>query len=565
MKGAVMNSDTQSIKSLLAEREIYLPLRLTDPDDLSVRWEIRSIVKNSDLFESLYSKYPLLRVSDLDTLYFYLLTRKIARMGELIQFIESDEADLLTGLIADASIVLRKTTRSAIAYINKHTGEIFADSQPDGELKYASVDFIIEYQNDVGWHVFEYLCRNSPRLIVSRYDEMRNVFAEHPQLFSLLFPPECPVLVYEPGLQKVLDIWRQEYREDSPFRQLIDRHIDELCIQAEIYFLMSPDILKTGPVIRAVSLFLDQIKSRRAAGFSEYAKEADKQLFAYLRITKYSHKFSIPAGDANLEHWKVIDPQTSRLDELTHRMISGDDGREYESFLGLLPQNQSAYTGFEGFPNRIPFLSDLEDVNTGNFLTILANHQVFDDYIKKVRQAVGFISRQTPFALNLLEEDAGMLIFLLSSFRKNMNARNRQKRESSCYSASEFCCGFTEKLLRSFYQYILQNDRSGQINMPSHFWIGLIQKESIPLAGSFTWEHRLGLVYFLSSKSYKSEYGAIEYGKDYRNRLAHWAPDMNPRLMTPDWFARLLWLFTDVLNSVYLYFGGKTGRGVQVK
>lgn len=561
MKGAVMNSDTQSVKSLVAEREIYLPLRHTEPDDLSVRWEIRSIVKNRDLFESLYSRYPLLRVFDLDTLYYYLLTRKIARMGELIQFLENDEADLLIGLIADASIVLRKTTRSAIAYINERTEEIFAGSQADNELKYASADFIIEYQNDVGWHVFEYLCRNSPKLIVSRYDEMRNVFAEHPQLFSLLFSPEHPVLVYEPGLQKVLDIWRQEFREDSPFRRLIDRQLDVLCRQSDIYFhLLEPEILKTGPVIRAVAIFLEQIHSSRAAEFSEYAKEADKILHAYIRTAKYSREFNIPAGDAKLAHWKVIDPQTSRLDELTHRFNPGDDGRDYESFLGLLPQNRSAFTGIDGLTNRIPFLLDLEEVNTGNFLTILANHQVFDDYIKKVRQAVSFVSRQAPFACNLLEDDAGMLIFLLTSVSKNINARNRQKREASCYSASVFCCGLTDKLLRSFYQYILQNDRSGQVKMPPYFMIGWIKEEKIPLAGSFTWEHRLGLVYFLSHIRDKSE-----YGKDYRNRLAHWAPDMNPRLMTPDWFARLLWLFTDVLNSVYLYFCGKTGNSVQGK
>ena len=72
----------ESINTILEKRNIHLPLRYYGADDLSVGLEIRSIVENRDLFESLYSTYPLDCVSDINSYYYYLLTRKIFRMEE---------------------------------------------------------------------------------------------------------------------------------------------------------------------------------------------------------------------------------------------------------------------------------------------------------------------------------------------------------------------------------------------------------------------------------------------------------------------------------------------------
>ena len=67
----------ESIKTLFEKRNILLSLRHYDPDDLAVNWELSSIAKNRDLFESLYSTHPLDCVSDINSYYYYLLTRKI--------------------------------------------------------------------------------------------------------------------------------------------------------------------------------------------------------------------------------------------------------------------------------------------------------------------------------------------------------------------------------------------------------------------------------------------------------------------------------------------------------
>lgn len=561
-EGDVMGSDTKSVRSILAGRKVYIHLRPSDPDDLSTEWFIRTITDNPDLFESLYSRHPLLGVFDLDTLYYYLLTRKIARMSDLTQYLDHDDDDLLKKLTDDAVIAMGKITDSAVLYVNEHPEAIFSESQTDYELKSSALDFIIECQEDICYQVFEYLCRNLHSLIVFHYEELRNVFAEHPELFSVLFPPERPVMMYGPELQKVLDVWRQRYRENSGFIRLIDQRVEKLCVQAEIFFKSpSNDFLETAPVIRAVSLFLEQIHNARAAEFSAYTIDAEKKLRAYLHLAKSSYKFKIPERDIHLNQWKVINPRNVSLADLTHRLISEGESK-YESFLGLSPQNRPTGSGSAAFPDRIPFLSELEKVNAGNFLTVLVNQDIFYDYIKKVKDAVHFISGQASRSGELLEEDASMLVFLLESVSQNINARKPQKRPAICYAASVFCCALTEKLLRPFYLPVLKSiqlKKRKKFDRPLHpkqFQIGCIQDENFPMIGSLTLEHRLGLVYFLSRISDRNTQG---YCKEYRNRLAHWTSDMNPRLMTPDWFARLLWLFTDALNSVYLYYKHQTG------
>lgn len=67
-------------------------------------------------------------------------------------------------------------------------------------------------------------------------------------------------------------------------------------------------------------------------------------------------------------------------------------------------------------------------------------------------------------------------------------------------------------------------------------------------------DHRKGLAYFLSSVR------GMKDCRSYRNKLAHWLSVLTPKSMKPDLALRLIWLFTDVLNSVYLYFvPGKGG------
>ena len=59
--------------------------------------------------------------------------------------------------------------------------------------------------------------------------------------------------------------------------------------------------------------------------------------------------------------------------------------------------------------------------------------------------------------------------------------------------------------------------------------------------------HLLSLGYFLIKTS------ETKIGLNCRNDLAHWSPRMKLEQMNPYSTSELLWLFTDVLNTVFLY------------
>ena len=564
-----MKSDIEQLKLLFAEKNIYLPLRYCGADDISVNWEIESIVKNRDFFESLYSDYPLDRVYDKDTFWYYFLTEKISGMMGLCHFLDKNNAGLLSLLSRQAGDAISKTTPDLIQYIKENADEIFSDSEQGSELKYAAADFIIRNQTDfiIGdqpdfrYFVFDVLCRRLPHLIVSRFGELRQIFIEHQKLFSVLFRDGKFSETLDLGLDDVLDAWREEYSEsDSPFRVLINGYADQIYDDAKSFSersLSDGKILKAADVLRSVSLFLMQIHHRRAREFAGYASDAEQKLLGYLLVTGTHQKYRIPSDKAASQKWEPIDPLTVPLPALTHQDKSADNrGQSNESYLGKSTQSYAAFKGL----SREGFLSELEDVNAQNFFIILNNKDIFKDYIKKVRRAARIISKQPGMSGFLLSDDVSMLRSMLISVRRNIGTSDNRHKEALCYSASMFLCSLTEKLLRSFYLYCSQTKNIPQvpkyIKKQQYFSLGFLASKKLTMPGSLTIEHREGLVYFLS------RIRSMKECRSYRNKLAHWLSVMTPQSMTVDLTSRLLWLFTDVLNSLYLYFThGKAGAG----
>lgn len=566
-----MKPDIEQLRILYTEKDICLPLRHCGADDISVNWEIDSIVKNRGLFESLYAEYPLTGVYDKDTFWYYFLTEKISGMSGLCKFLDRNAAELLLTLSGQAGEALLKTTPAAVQYIKENAEEIFSDPEQDPELRYAAADFIIRNQTDfitgnqkgISAPVFEIICRLMPHLIVSRFGDLRQIFIRYQDkdLFSLLFRDGSLKDILDIGLGDVLDAWREEYSEaDSPFRFEINRHADRLWGEAKSFYersLSDRKILKAVNVLRAVSLFLRQIRPGRASRESaRYARDAEQQLLQYLLAAGTSPEFLIPSDKASPPKWKPINPLTEPLYALTHQDRSADNpGPNPESYLDKSSQSYAAFKNL----SREGFLSELEDVNAENFLIILDNKNIFKDYIKKVWRTARSISKQPDMSGFLLSDDVRMLISMIISVRRNLGASENIHKEALCYSASMFCCSLTEKLLRIFYLYCSQNNILSvpkYINKQQYFSLGFLASQKLAMPGSLTIDHRKALMYFLT------KIRGMKDCRSYRNKLAHWTSEMSPGSMQPDLASRLIWLFTDVLNSVYMYFvSGNSGAG----
>lgn len=183
--------------------------------------------------------------------------------------------------------------------------------------------------------------------------------------------------------------------------------------------------------------------------------------------------------------------------------------------------------------------------NGEKFLTILSDSQLLDAYHKNAMAEIRFISGKLTPADGGLVDDAEMLFPMLKAVAGGIAASSNEL-QISCYASSMFLCSYTEKFLRLFNRY-LSNDAPYTDDLTLGDLLDINKAES-HLKEAFGCDYLQLLSFFLI------RIPGTEIGRNYRNRLAHWATGMKRGDMTPNFTAVLLWLFTDVLNSVFLYF-----------
>lgn len=179
------------------------------------------------------------------------------------------------------------------------------------------------------------------------------------------------------------------------------------------------------------------------------------------------------------------------------------------------------------------------------FLQILGDKTALDDYSRLVIRAVHDISVKISQKKGELEKDTGLLLGMLRSVAKNIDEPG-QEQKIYCYSSSVFLCSLTDKLLRLFYLCLKKDKEYIPAGITT---LGrLLNENNKDFEKVFGSDHLFLLAYFLVTVT------GAQQGKNYRNSLAHWASGMSPDDMNPILTASLMWIFTDVLNSVHLYF-----------
>lgn len=550
-------SKLESIISRLRNENIHISLRYLGAEHKSANSDIQTVVENRVFFEYLLDdEHALNAVGSTDEFYCFLLIRKISKMQDLVSRVKTkpdsaeDIRELLKGITDKACKVYKHTKASAIKYINSHKDEIFQNSRSDDDQLNASLDFVLECQSGIDYPVFEYLCSNCFILAISRYAEISKICKKYPNLFSILFPSGNLDLQNPALLKDVLDIWEQEYiRKNIAHRLLIEKNADELCRYAESYgrTLSVVNVLEREPVIKSVNSFINAISSQKSKDLSEYVKNVERL------------KEEIYEGHTNLVQSlfkkflteDLLHSEFHQLINLTHLDVASEGLKSY-----LVPSSESysmADLNWDGSEDKLSiedsqtYLYRLESFRSAVFLEILNNKTSLDKYSGLIKSEVQDVSVEMRIPEEWLAEDTELLVAMMNSVAENINERGR-KQEISCYSTSMFLCSLTEKLLRLFCRYLAKD--MGYV--PSDLMLGeALDEDKSPLTDVFCRSHIRHLAYFLIGTPGAS---GMKVGKNYRNRLAHWAADITPHDMTPRLVSRLLWLFTDVLNSVFIYF-----------
>lgn len=579
----VSESKQESIKSRVLSGNIHLVLRssLFRNSPYAQDMDVRTLLDNMDILQSLLIDIQLTAVTDENALYSFLLAREISKMHGLVSETEKWALSVILDYVADKALNAYdncKLKDSAADYITHNERDIFpvtesdagVKSQPDAELEYASLDFIIERKAGIkGEDFFKYLCQNCPDLIVYRFDELGYVFNTYPDLLHFLFSP-CHIDLEKSSSMVVLDILKNKYtNEDTRYKGLIDGYAAALYQKAVPFgkTLSEENVVKRELVIKSVDSFLRTVKSPEANGFSEYVNTADelKRKVSLERMKNFKGLFL-----CLVESWKNSDktlPDLSHNSETSHISI---DPVFYHCLLRQCVTHilKGNFLGQGNFQDE-RYLCDLqltEDCHSAIFMNILSDQTALDKFSILLKRTIQFVSvqmLQEKCAVQTasekvsqtddgLSEDTELLISMLGYVAENINEPGSE-REVFCYSTSMFLCSLTEKLLRLFYIYLLKG-----VDVPSDIKLELLlSADNEKMSKVFDSVHIQNLAYFLIGMQ------GIKSGPGYRNSLAHWSSGMSTEKMTTKLVSILLWLFTDVLNSVYIYLDTHPDAGLQ--
>lgn len=544
----------KSFQEQLHDRNIHIATRYYGPNDLATGWEIRGIVDNQDLFSDLYSQYPLKTLNTLDDYILFLYSRKFSVMSDILPLLlQDDHKRIISKLVDDALAAVESVSNgNLIRYINNHVEMIFEAENSNPDIRYSTLEIIASFANGVSEEVYRYLCDKYGYLLIDRFDSFEKVFEKYPHLFSGLFPTGSLDEIEGFRFETILNIFAHVLNKGSSnLKETVERILPKLCSEAK---KLADEkeyraVMSNERTIAKLYSFLKTIRHPEANEFYALHKKVSKQLEDGLEENGQLFSYEIPVS-AIIDRYKRQEKWEIRLLSITHdgerteksfllKSRLSKDEKIKSSLIDLVSTNiptDDFYT-----MSRQQMLSLISSIGEGTLWGITRDEKLFSDYLSMLLSAISFISEALKCEDEKLKDDLIVLGNML-----NLVVSNYDKGEDVlipfCYSACMFLCALSEKLLR--VTYIAMIDGKKYIPIDKVTLGQLLNKDNSELTSIFGEIHINNLAFFLS------QVGEKRIGYDYRNSFAHWK-DIEPKDVRPQLVLRLLYLFTDILNTVF--------------
>ena len=545
------------ILNVLRDNNISLSPYYYGSNDLATNWEIKEIIEHPLFFNSFYINFPLTKVEDIDEYILYLFSLKFKNLGEMIpRLLEDEHKEILSELSAKASNVCEVIEKGAvIKFINSHIEEIFSLEDYVYDIRDTTINMINLYASGINSYVFFYLCENFYWLIIAKFESFYRIFKNEPTLFETLYPSGHLSDLQKRGFKETLDIFSTVLSsENKVLKDLVNYRISQLIVDVEAFAtsIVEDNVMLNEGVIREFTSFLQHIRHPRANEFVVIYKKIEEILFNWINKNGSHAEFEIPVEEiirqfSKTENWIV------RLLQLTHShhsenaltMLKSRLEFDKEGVFQLMDLCGTNLPTDEYFTRSHQMkLSINASVGAGTMIGIMSRPEVYQDYAKLILSAFSFISKQLQREDEHLCDDWELLDQMLQTIFANRELGS-ESLQPLCYSAAMFTCSLMEKLLRLFYM-----DRvKGKLYVPVECaTLGqLLTETNLEIVDVFGLAHTRHLAFFML------KCGDKKIGRNYRNRLAHWT-DMKKSNLSVSFVAELLWLFTDVLNTVFWHY-----------
>ncbi len=547
--------------SLFDDNRITISLYDYGKQDLSIGWEVKSIVDNPEIFDDFFEKYPLKGIDSLDDYCLYLLAVKFTKMREYLPVLAQEEHKERINRLADQASAAISNIKigDVIRFINGNAPELMLRKHAVHDLYRVTLDIIAQYcLSGIDKSVLEYMCDNYGYMFIDRYDQFEKCFEKHPDLFSRVFPTGRLENINSFRFANVLGIWGHIINKNSSsLKPIVEKHIDELYIDVEKLAdsITVDNVMQYEGTIRTFGTFLHRIKSLRAKDFDLHVKKARNVLDEYLHNNGFKFSYEIPVQKI-IDAWKAEDVTIVNLLYLTHKRTERTEGSHFISMLtDLKVETSIADLVSTNIPtdefftfSRQNALSVLSTICTATIIGILRDNQTVEDYLSLMAKAVATIYQHINPEECELWDDIEYWIKMIRLFANNFDSDEVIVRSMS-YIVSMFTLSLMEKMLRSMYFF--ETNGKEYVSQSNATLGSLISESNSYISDVFESEHIKHLSFFLLRNP------ESQVGENMRNSLAHWS-EMTPQRLTPFYAAKAIWLFTDVVNTIFLHYLGIT-------
>lgn len=548
------------ILTQLYKNNINMSVHYYGIGDLVTSWEIKEIVDNAPFFDSFYVDHPLENIETMNDYIAYLFSLKFQALEEMVpHLLQEEHKGVILALCTKAKKACESINKGAVVkFINTYIEEIFALNDHAHDIRDETLNLIKQYSTGINPNVYAYLCSDHYYLVIANFDSFYKVINKDPTLFKKLYPTGHLSDLQKRRFKGSLDIFATILKSDNEnLKMLVNDRISVLCadVEALVSSITSDNVMLCEGTIREFTSFLQHIKHPKATEFGIHYKTVEKVLFKKAEETGQHTQYEIPVEEI-LKQFSSIENWIQRLLSLTHCYSPDSNPPTFKSCLNFDRGKTHPLRDFcsTNIPTDSYFtrshqmaLNIRAGVGAATIVGIMSRPDVYEDYAKLIMSAILFISDQIQREDEHLFDDWFLLDRMLQTIIANREL-DSESTQPLCYSTAMFTCSLMEKLLRLYY-----TDRvKGRLYVPiEHATLGrLLTENNAEIVDIFDPIHTRHLAFFML------KCGDKNIGHNYRNRLAHWT-EMKNSLLTVPLVAKLLWLFTDVLNTIFVYYLGQ--------
>ena len=547
-----------NIRERLKKENIRISLKYYGSNDYATGWEVSALIQNAPLFNECYKSTTVTVIDTIDDYFKALLARKISLMEEIVPLLskESDKP-LLSEIIGNCTQYSRSIGIGAlIQFINGNTRIIFEDEQDDRhDIVTETMDIIAQYSsNGISFETLEYICEHYGYLVLDRYDSFEKTLEQNSHLFEQIYPTGHLYEVDGYRFDETFKIWNHIINKNNTnLKDIVLNRINTLYSDMVEYASQSTDdqIMIVNHKCKKFLVFLQSIKNPKANSFKVIFEDTETKVRKKMEENGDFYEFSIPVGEI-IKKWNETKDWIVKLVSLTHE-YKNDDGDNItiksrldkepstkKHLFDLLSSNINADSYYT--LNHQLSLDTLNAIGSSTFLGILRDPHSCEEYIKLLGSALNYISNKSLTPLDNVEEDYRLLcrhIYLVSSSIDD----NEGITNATCYGLTMYLCSLTEKLLRVYYISLTKDEVYIPANKAT---LGeLLNINNKEITSVFGEAHVKNLLFFLLQTQ------PAKIGRNIRNRMAHWN-DIAPKDVTLSLAAEMMWLFTDVVNTIFV-------------